>query len=310
LYQDGTPHYQFGTVSSLYDENATTTNMRDDTFHGMKAKGSALTVKVRDIIMSIAQQGEASANINLNKALSAIMLRFLSSLGAKTLEEASFTVANDFRIMDRVIYQLNSTVPDHPPASTSSYIPHDSRIAELALIQTVCRSTLMQLHGIFAEHSTESHKKVINAAYEIVAIARELEKTEEIYWQVPINVRISSSFFASRSLDVVRNAYSEPDFTQMGWGNACEVFHQEISRILKNVLSPNANHPSPEIAVRKLREDMEFLASMTRRLTKVYCHTGTCLFGWQASVAHSFSRLLPKSNRRLIGQGATLDFLS
>jgi hypothetical protein len=52
----------------------------------------------------------------------------------------------------------------------------------------------------------------------------------------------------------------------MGWGNACETFQQEIEDQLRSDDSISIDAK----VIRDMREDMKFLATMTRRLLTVY----------------------------------------
>jgi hypothetical protein len=96
---------------------------------------------------------------------------------------------------------------------------------------------------------------MLSAASNIVAVAQGLQKTPEIYWELGMMVRV-----ILLPIGQIVNFHAHE---QLGWGNACEVFHGQIGRILAN---PGVGDMDE---VDKLLNDMEFLAEMD---AQVYRH--------------------------------------
>jgi hypothetical protein len=59
--------------------------------------------------------------------------------------------------------------------------------AELGLLQTLSRSLLIQLHGLFYKEEKNSHDMTFCAAREIFDIAKRLKGDDERYWGLPMN---------------------------------------------------------------------------------------------------------------------------
>jgi hypothetical protein len=63
----------------------------------------------------------------------------------------------------------------------------------------------------------------------------------------------------------------------MAWGNTCEVYQQEIARLLQSESLVDIYGIPKEVAMDDMRKDIKFFAGMTRRLMKVYrAHRKCC----------------------------------
>jgi hypothetical protein len=75
-------------------------------------------------------------------------------------------------------------------------------------------------------------------------------------------------FVRSRFLLILR--LSTGNLSQMGWANACEVFQREISRILEGRDFIDPGGLGKGMVIGKLRNDMEFLHGLSKRIMNVY----------------------------------------
>jgi hypothetical protein len=97
--------------------------------------------------------------------------------------------AAGFFHIDALLSQLIASLPTTPPlSSSSSYTPKDSALCELAVVQTVFRLSLLQLHGPFFDRTECSHKTSMVVASEIVEIAKGVAHLHEIFWHLPLQV--------------------------------------------------------------------------------------------------------------------------
>jgi hypothetical protein len=62
-------------------------------------------------------------------------------------------------------------------------------MADLTKLRTMCKVGTIRLHRPFITRDEESRAKCLSASKEIVEIARDMAKTNEIYWQIPVHVR-------------------------------------------------------------------------------------------------------------------------
>jgi hypothetical protein len=62
------------------------------------------------------------------------------------------------------------------------------------MIAQLVRGLIIRLHGIFSLRDELSRNKAVHTAKEIVKIARSMDKKLDIYWQLPINVSVLSSY--------------------------------------------------------------------------------------------------------------------
>jgi hypothetical protein len=193
------------------------------------------------------------------------LLRFQ---GAMRLKDTSPALHREFCATESSLRTLISTIPTHAAASSSSSnnVTFESEYALVAVLRALPRATIIRLHAPFLGHDAQSRARVLAIAKEIVAIARELEPTREIYWQTPINV-CTYVFYCHPNECLHRS--------QIVWNNACEALQQESSRIL----SQKEVQPEERRMVLEMRRDMEFLATCSARFLKVYrFHRGFSLF--------------------------------
>jgi hypothetical protein len=112
------------------------------------------------------------------------------ALGSKTLAEMPFSFTMDYYIVTNALNQYITSLPPVPSkASSTSITSYGSTLAELAVPASVVRAGLMQLYRLISNEDEEAHKKMLNLAKEIVDITRMVEKVNEIWWHVPIQVR-------------------------------------------------------------------------------------------------------------------------
>jgi hypothetical protein len=109
-------------------------------------------------------------------------------LEAGGLKHASAAFDSKFLAIDRILTRFMTSFPKSARASLrESTFPFDRVLADtVAVLNTVARASMMQLQSV--SRFEESRSKMFNAAHEIVAIAEGLEKTHEIWWQVPMTV--------------------------------------------------------------------------------------------------------------------------
>jgi hypothetical protein len=177
--------YQPGTAATLLEAGSTVAFSTHDTLHGLKAKGTALMRKVRCLSVSSAYHGENTSYLSFCHRS-----QYEMTLGPKTLADMPLSFTMDYYIVTNALDQFITSLPPVPSkASSTSITSYGSALAELALPATVCRAGLMQLCWMISGEDEEAHKKMLNLGNEIVDITRMVEKVNEIWWQVPIQVR-------------------------------------------------------------------------------------------------------------------------
>jgi hypothetical protein len=182
--------------------------------------------------------------------------------GITNIESAPSDYSFRFRSGDRTLNRFLISMPRTPRTYLpESALPYDRVLADLAACNTSLSCCIIHYHGYFASSSDESRSKMLSAASVVVAVAQGLEKTPEIYWELGMMVRV-----ILLQIDPTVNFHA---YEQIGWGNACEVFHGQIRRIL------DTRGVGDTDEVDKLLDDMEFLARMAARYIKVYRYHST-----------------------------------
>jgi hypothetical protein len=192
--------------------------------------------------------------------------------GTTGLQYASVTYRADFLATEAALLQFTSSLPPLRSISSNTkenatVIASDGALGELAVLNICIRASMIQLHGPFMRVDEESHEKVLKYAGEIVDTAEYLERINEIYWTIPVHVSYECPFCLSTECET-------NDDVQKGWGNACEIFHREIHRIIDS----GATNSETRDVVKKLRRDMGYLRGLMQRFLNVYDTYGMYYF--------------------------------
>jgi hypothetical protein len=156
----------------------------------MKLKLAQFLEVIGRIVLKVARAGE----------LQPMFLRWclLTRLvaGATKFAHISNALYTEFCDTEDAYERFCMSVPTElPPVSTTAnLLTFESAWADLAKLQTMTQAGIIRLYGPFSLYDERSREKVFAAAKEIVSIARGVAATNEIYWQIPIHVRVSCSF--------------------------------------------------------------------------------------------------------------------
>lgn len=135
-------------------------------------------------------------------------------IGAKSLADTSPDTANQFHHVYNAITTLLYTLPILTPPgfnitrnsrasrrriTDSSFAPYlptaEPYLANLTSLHTLCHSCFMMIQQPFAKKGDIMSKHgVVAAAREIVKVAKVMEQSSEIYWNLISKVRVCNTF--------------------------------------------------------------------------------------------------------------------
>jgi hypothetical protein len=117
--------------------------------------------------------------------------------GIASADDLPLDLATEFCTLNESIsIALKSTPPviTLQPSSAPTLERVKAEVADRAMIAQLVHGLIIRLHGIFSLRDELSRNKSVHAAKEIVQIARGMDKRLDIYWQLPINVSLLSSY--------------------------------------------------------------------------------------------------------------------
>jgi hypothetical protein len=112
--------------------------------------------------------------------------------GATSLSHASIALYTEFCTVEDAFMCFISSIPGAPPpvSSFANLTTSESAVADHATLRTMCQGGIIRLNEPFISQDESSRMKVLAASKEIMRIAREVARTNEVYWQIPIHVRV------------------------------------------------------------------------------------------------------------------------